>query len=165
MRRGAGWTALAVLGVAATGCGYGQRALFREDIRTVHVEMFTTREFRRDLEFMLTEAVKKRIETDTPYRLASREKADTILRGEVRGVRQAAFAPDPRTRQPRDKQMTLAVRLQWKDQRSGEYLLDQDLLLQAIDYLPPGGESEAFAEQKLIDRMAARIVRKLFAAW
>lgn len=165
MQRRGLWMSLAIGLSAATGCGYSQRAVFRDDIRTVHVEIFTTREFRRDLEFMLTEAVKKRIETDTPYRLASREKADTILRGEVRQVRQAAFAPDPRTRQPRDKQMTLAIRLQWKDQRSGKYLLDQDVLLQAIDYLPPGGESEAFAEQKLIDRMAARVVRRLFAAW
>ena len=156
---------LVLLAAGLTGCGYSARGLFRDDIRTVHVEMFTTREFRRDLEFMLTEAVKKRIETDTPYRLASREKADTILRGQVRQVRQAAFAPDPRTRQPRDKQMTLAVHVQWKDQRSGTYLLDQDVLLQAIDDLPPAGESEAFAEQKLIDRMAARIVRRLFAAW
>ncbi len=165
MRRAAAITALAIgLGLAA-GCGYSQRGVFRDDIRTVHVEIFGSREFRRDLEFMLTEAVKKRIETDTPYRLASREKADTILRGQVRQVRQAAFAPDPRTRQPRDKQMTLAIRLQWKDQRSGQYLLEQDVLLQAVDYLPPGGESEAFAEQKLIDRMAARIVRRLLAEW
>lgn len=148
-----------------TGCGYRSGELFRTDVKTVHVEMFETREFRRDLEFMLTEAVKKRINTDTPYRLASREKADTILKGEVLEERQAAFAPDFRTRQPRDKQMTMVVRMQWKDVGTGRMLVDRPLLLQGVDYLPPAGETEAFAQQKVIDRLAARIVAEMYNDW
>lgn len=148
-----------------TGCGYSSRGLYREDVRSVHVEIFTSREFRRDLEFHLTEAVQKRIGTDTPYRLAPKEKADTILRGQVLEVRQAAFAPDPISRQPRDIQLTLAVRVEWKDQRDGRILLDQPVLLQAVDYLPAPGETEAFAQRKAIDRMAARIVARMYDDW
>ena len=148
-----------------TGCGYSSDTLFRTDVKTVHVQMFETREFRRDLEFMLTEAVKKRIATDTPYRVAPREKADTILKGEVLEERQAAFAPGFRTRQPRDKQMTLVVRMEWKDVRSGRVLADRPLLLQAVDYLPPAGETEKAAQQKGIDRLAARIVAQMDNEW
>jgi len=155
---------LAVL-CCATGCGYGGGKLFRTDIRTVHVAMFETHEFRRNLEFMLTEAVKKRIATDTPYRVASAGNADTILSGEVLEVRQAALAPAFETRLPRDKQMTLVVRVEWKDLLSGKVLVEQPLLLEGIDYLPPAGESEPFAEQKVIERMAARIVSKLYDEW
>ena len=127
--------------------------------------MPVSREFRRDLEFLLTEAVKKRINAQTPYRLAPRENADTILRGEVLEVRQAAFAPDFRTRLPRDKQMTLAVRLQWQDQRTGRLLLDRPIQLAAGDYLPPAGESEPFAQQRVVARMAERIVARLYDDW
>jgi hypothetical protein len=148
-----------------TGCGYSSGALFRTDVKTVHVQMFETREFRRDLEFMLTEAVKKRIATDTPYRVAAREKADTILKGEVLEERQAAFAPDFRSRQPRDQQMTMVVRVQWKDVGTGRMLFDRPLLLQAGDYLPSAGESEEFAQQKVIDRLAARIVAQMYDEW
>jgi hypothetical protein len=148
-----------------TGCGYSSDQLFATDMKTVYVEMFESREFRRDLEFMLTEAVKKRIATDTPYRLAPKEKADTILRGEVLEERQAAFAPDFRSRQPRDKQMTLVVRVQWEDLRTGRVLVDRPLLLQAVDYLPPAGESEKFAQQKGVDRLAARIVAQMYNEW
>ena len=148
-----------------TGCGYSSDTLFRTDIETVHVQMFETREFRRDLEFMLTEAVKKRIATDTPYRVAPAEKADTILKGEVLEERQAAFAPGFRSRQPRDKQMTLVVRMEWKDVRTGRMLVDRPLLLQAVDYLPPAGETEEFAQQKGIDRLAARIVAQMYNDW
>lgn len=157
--------ALVVLAASLTGCGYRSDGLFRDGVRTVHVEIFASKEFRRGLEFQLTEAVQKRIGTDTPYRLASKEKADTILRGEVLEVRQAAFAPDPASRQPRDIQLTLAVRLEWKDQRTGEILLDQPVLLQAVDYLPAPGESEPFAQQKAIDKMAARIVARMYDEW
>ncbi len=153
--------ALAALG----GCGYRSDELFRPDVRTIYVDMFTSKEFRRDLEFSLTEAVKKRISMETPYRLAPREKADTILKGEVIEERQTAFAPDPESRLPREKQLTLAVKLQWKDQRTGRILMDQPVLLQAVDYLPPAGETEKFAQHKDIDRLAQRIIAKLYAEW
>jgi len=151
--------------VGLTGCGYSSDDLFRTDVKTVYVQMFDTREFRRDLEFMLTEAVKKRIATDTPYRIAPKEKADTILKGEVLEERQAAFAPDFRTRQPRDMQMTLIVRMEWKDVRTGRILVNRPLLLQGVDYLPPAGETEKFAQQKGIDRLAARIVAQMYNEW
>jgi len=147
------------------GCGYSSDQLFRTDVKTVYVEMFASREFRRDLEFLLTEAVKKRIATDTPYRLAPREKADTILRGEVLEERQAAFAPDFLTRQPRDKQMTLAVRVRWQDVNTGRLLMEREVLLQAVDYLPPAGETEKFAQQRAVDRLAARIVAQMYNDW
>lgn len=155
---------LAVLSVAP-GCGYRTDQLFRADVKTVYVDMFESKEFRRDLEFMLTEAVKKKIGTDTPYRLAPRDKADTILRGEILEVRQAAFAPSPLSRLPRDKEMMLAIHLEWKDLRSGNLLINQPVLLQAVDYLPPGGEREKFAEEKVIEKMASRVVARMYDDW
>ena len=164
-----GIVALALLGFLAlgvsSGCGYRTDQLFRADVKSVYVDMFESKEFRRDLEFMLTEAVKKKISSDSPYRLAPRDKADTILRGEILEVRQAAFAPDELTRLPRDKEMTLAIRLEWKDLRNGAMLVNQPILLQSLDYLPPGGESEAFAQDKVIEKMATRVVSKLYADW
>jgi hypothetical protein len=149
------------------GCGYrvGPAELYRPGIQTVHVQIFASKEFRRDLEFKLTEAIQKRIATDTPYRLASPEKADTILKGEVLEVRQAAFATDYESRLPREKQLTLAVRVQWQDVRTGRMLLDQPIELQAVDYLTPTGETEAFAQEKAIDRLAAKIVSKMYKEW
>jgi hypothetical protein len=150
------------LAVLLPGCGYRTGELFRPNIDTIHVEMFASKEFRRDLEFKLTEAVKKRINVDTPYRLAAKEKADTILTGEVLEERQAAFAPDYESRLPREKQLTLAVRVQWKDLRSGRVLVDQPVELQAADYLTPTGETEKFAQERAIDLMAKRIVAKMY---
>jgi hypothetical protein len=127
--------------------------------------MFESREFRRDLEFMLTEAVKKRIGMSTPYRLADKSKADTILTGAVLEERQAALAPDFRSRQPLEKQMTMVVKVQWKDLRTGKILMDQPLALQSVDYLFAAGETEKFAQQRAMDRLAERIVGKMYDEW
>ncbi len=147
------------------GCGYRQGDIYRPCIQTVHVEIFASKEFRRDLEFRLTEAIEKHINRDTPYRLAAQEKADTILKGEVLEERQAAYAPDYQSRQPREKTLTLGVRVQWKDLRSGRMLVDQPVELQSADYVPSEGESEAFAQEQAIDLLAARIVAMMYEDW
>lgn len=147
------------------GCGYSARGPFRTDIESVHVEVFDSREFRRDIEYNLTEAVKKRIGADTPYRVVSKERADTILRGELLEERQAAFAPDVRSRLPRETQLVLALRVEWKDLRSGQVLFERSFLLQGVDYVTPVGETEKFAQQKAVDGLARRIVRGLYEEW
>jgi hypothetical protein len=159
------WISIVVLLVVLPGCGYKAGGPYRTDIQTVYVEMFGSREFRRDLEFMLTEAVKKRIGADTPYRLAAREKADTILTGEVLEERQAAWAPDFLSRQPREKQLTLAVKLQWRDVRTGKLLADVPVQLQTVDYLTPTGETEKFAQERAVDGLARQIVAKMYEDW
>ena len=55
-----------VLGCMVTGCGYSADSLYRKNVRTVYVEMFHSKEFRRDIEFHLTEAVRKQIDRMTP---------------------------------------------------------------------------------------------------
>jgi hypothetical protein len=147
------------------GCGYRAGGPYRTDVRTVYVDMAGSKDFRRDLEFTLTEALKKRIGMDTPFRLAPREKADTILMTEVLEERQAAFAPDFKSRQPRDEQLTLAVHVQWKDVRTGRILVDHPALLQAVDYLPAAGEPEKLARERAIDRLAQRIVALMYEDW
>lgn len=148
-----------------TGCGYSSSGLYRGGVDSVYVNMFETRTFRRNLEFQLTEAVKKRINMHTPYKLESRERADTILEGEVLEERQASFAPDFGSRIPREIQLTLAVRLKWKDLRTGEVLFDRPVTLQAVDYLTPTGETERYAQQVAIDKMAERIMTYFYNDW
>jgi hypothetical protein len=160
--------AVALLVIAAcfaAGCGYRAGGPYRTDVRTVYVDMAGNKDFRRDLEFKLTEAIKKRIGTDTPYRLAAREKADTILETEILEERQAAFAPDFRSRQPRQEQLALTARVQWKEVRTGRILVDHPALVQAVDYQPPTGETEKFAQERAIDRLAAKIVTMMYEDW
>ena len=86
----------------SAGCGYTTQRPFPQNVSSVFVEMFHTKDFRRDLEFRLTEAVVKRIEMDTDYRIAPRKDADTVLSGELLEVTQNTLGEDFRTDLPRE---------------------------------------------------------------
>jgi hypothetical protein len=156
-------SALCTVLVVATGCGYRMQRPFREDVQTVYVPIFQSREFRRGLEFQLTEALKKRIEQDTPYRLAHRDQADTELIGEILEVRQAVLGNDFRTDLPRELSMLVVVRYHWKDLRSGEVLVERELAPMRVDYIPPVGEDFFEASQESLEDLAERIVESMMS--
>lgn len=174
MMRKTGLFALTILaGPWLTGCGYTTErdAAFRMEnsnkdrIRTVAVNIFESKEFRRGLELQLTEALAKRIEGETPFKLAKKERADTILTGEIREVRQATLGRDFETVTPRETAATIIIAFQWKDLRTGEVLLDRPNFVQTVDYVRPLNEDFYHASQKGIDRMAERIVEEMQSEW
>src|SRR3954447_9094481 len=100
-----------------TGCGYqhnGQvdtsgktsykwSSLYREDINTVAVPIFANKDFRRGVEFRLSEAVVKQMEAHTPYRVDPRARAGTILEGEIVSVDLSTLSRDVRTSIPQEQ--------------------------------------------------------------
>jgi hypothetical protein len=127
--------------------------------------MFRSREFRRDMEFQLTEALQKRILMDTDYKLADKARADTVLSGQVLEVRQATLGTDFRSDLPRETQATIFVSFQWKDLRTGKTLVDQPRFAQAVDYIRPVGENFFQASQEGVDDLAERIVEQMQIDW
>jgi len=161
------WRLMGVVGllVWAAGCGYGTRRPFPEGIRTVHVEMAQSREFRRDLEFDLTEALVKRIEMDTPYAIADAARADTVLSCEILEVRTRGLADEFRTRRPREVASSVFVRLRWRDQRTGETLLERPRFGVTTSYLPSVGETFRTGSIRAVDGLAEQIVEAMESAW
>jgi hypothetical protein len=149
--------------LASIGCGYSTRRPFPSDYASIHVQIFHNRGFRRDLEFRLTEALVKRIQLETDYKVVQRDRADTILTGELAPARQAAFARDFETTLPREIQLTMTAAFSWKDAGSGRVLSqgEQHLVTQATDYIPPVGETFFQGSQEAIEDLARRIVSQL----
>ncbi|MFQ5500922.1 MAG: hypothetical protein ACE5EQ_01320 [Phycisphaerae bacterium] len=160
---------LTLMGLLQIGCGYStdRQAHYRtqnagdDRIRTISLPVFGSREFRRDLELQLTEALAKRIESETPFKLAKRERADTELTGEIQEVRQGTIGRDFSTVRPRQTAATVIVSFQWKDLRTNEILVDRPRFVQVVDYIPPVGEGFHHGMQVNMDRMAERIVETL----
>jgi len=157
---------LAVLAAGAVGgCGYGTKRPFPDSVSTVYVDMFQSKEFRRGIEFRLTEAVRKRIDMDTDYRNAPRAQAHSILTGEVKEFRQSAFADDFRTDLPREMVGQLVVSYRWKDVRSGKILAENPNLVQECNYVRSLNETEFEGLGKAIDDLAERIVEGMESSW
>ncbi len=157
----------------AVGCGYSadRDDVIRtenadgERIRTVALHIFESREFRRGLELHLTEALAKRIEAETPFKLAKEQRADTLLTGEIREVRQGTLGRDFRDVKPRQTAATVIISFQWKDLRTGEILIDRPSFVQTVDYIRPVGEDFYHASQRAMDRFAERIVEQMESEW
>lgn len=164
------WAAVTVL--LTGGCGYMVGSGFREEIRSVHVPIFSSDASRRGLEFQLTDAVHKDIQKRSHYRLAKPPYADTELKGRIVDIRKNVLG-ETKQDDPRELQLTYAVEVTWVDLRNGSVLAEQrvpispDLvhLLTTSSFAPEIGQSMATANQSAIQQMARRIVDSMEAPW
>ena len=145
--------------------GYHWSSLYREDIQTVAVLIFTNKDFRRGVEFRLTEAVIKQLELHAPYKVVPKERADTILEGQLTSVHIGTLSRDFFTNLPREQQVVITLDLTWKDLRTGKILLQRHGLQQEGVYHPPLGEGEFAGTQQAIERFALVIVQEMQADW
>lgn len=157
--------ALLLVGCAAAGCGYSNESLHRDSVRTVYVDMFQSKSFRRGIEFQLTEAVRKQISRSTPYKNAERGRADTVLEGEVLEWDEASIGRDFVTNRPREMAGTLSVRYRWQDRRTGKLLVDRPLAVTTVQYVPPVGEQDYDGYELAVDQMARQIVESMETPW
>lgn len=173
------YTATAVLSLASllAGCccstdptkGYTTASLYRENIHTVAVPIWQRGQdvYRRGLEYQLTEAITKRIELDTPYKVVPKSRADSVLEGRISSIDQRVMSFDPNTGQARDIEIRMSVDFTWVDLRTGEVLVDQKNVHASGVYYFPAPFSEDFFEgsSEAVNQMAERVVESMEKPW
>ncbi len=157
------WALTFALG-AVLGCGYSSESLYPSNVRTVYVDMAQSKEFRRGIEFQLTEALRKEIDRMTPYRNAPREKADTLFTAEVLEWRESTLGRSW-TDKPRQTAATLAIRYRWQDMRTGKILAEHPRFITTVEYVRPAGETTYDAVDDATTKMARKIVESLARDW
>jgi hypothetical protein len=145
--------------------GYQWKSLYRGDVRTVAVPIFTNKDFHRGVEFSLTKAVQGDIEAHTPYKVTSRETADTILEGEIIGVKETTLDLNAVTATPQSQLLQITVNLVWKRIKTGEILMTRKSFEQTATYYPLLGESQQVGEQAAVEDLARGIVEQMEADW
>ncbi len=162
-----------------TGCGYNQtgsskneitsgyhwNSLFREDVQSVAVPIFTNKDYRRGVELRLTEAVIKQIETRAPYKVVPKDRADTVLEGQITQVWAAAITRDYQTNLPREQILNITVDLIWKDLRNGQILMQRKNFSRQVVFYPTLGEGEFIGSQDAVEKFAMDIVQEMQADW
>lgn len=158
-----------------SGCnmfGYTAGSPQVPNVRTVHVPVFQLEGYRRDVEYLLTEAVQREIKTRTPYQLTDEASADTILSGQVLRVRKDVLG-ETRFDDPREIQIGVGVEVIWTDRRSGQVLSRQTFSLGPqfrrqiahAEFAPELGHSMATALHDAVNRLAEQIVDMTETAW
>ena len=177
MRRCVTITALlAGLALVVLGCApyrVGTATLYPSDVATVHVPIFESDSFRRNLGERLTEAVCKRIESETPYKVVRSGNADSVLSGRILHDRKRVLVEN-RNDDVREVETSLYVVVTWT-KRDGT-LIAQNAMIPvdpslSVDVLglssvvPETGQSIATGHQKAIDRLAAQVVGMMETPW
>jgi outer membrane lipopolysaccharide assembly protein LptE/RlpB len=159
-------TILLLLSLAAefvAGCGYTTDSQYRGDVKTVAVPIWTRSRdvYYKDIEIRLTEALAKRVEAETPYKVADKRVADTELTGTLKSVKQRVLSFDPNSGFAREIQIRLIVDFTWKDLRSGEILLQRENYSITAEYilLQPFNEEFFQGTEDDINKLAERVVQ------
>lgn len=166
--------------------GYTTRPNYDPCIRTVRVPIFKNETFRQGLEFELTKAVIREIESKTPFKVVNAdESADTELVGKIVG-RSKNVVNFNQLGEVRDAEGTLTVEVNWKDLRvaagpdplsapfplpGGPPMLPpstskKKVLVQSMaSFRPELGQSLTSAEQTMVNNMAVQIISMMEQPW
>ncbi len=145
--------------------GYKWSSLYRQDIKTIAVPIFTNIDFSRGDELALTKAVVMQIEQRTPYKVVDRDKADTIIEGQVTNVKRQTLSSDRQSALPQEQLYGIKVDFTWKDLRTGKILVERRGFEQNAAYYPTLGESRSQGQLNTAEQLAIAIVQELEADW
>jgi hypothetical protein len=156
--------------LAFGGCGlfsgYSDKPLFPDDISTIYVEMFENQSFWRGVESKVTEALAKRIEAETPYKIvSSRDIADSVIRGQILSVGQSVVSIERETGLALEREVELRAVVNWKNFKTAEMLLNNEGVSGSATYSDLMEQSFEYGSSLAANKMAARIVELMETRW
>ena len=146
--------------------GYSDESLFPQDVRSVYVEMFDNRSFWRGVEYELTDALAKRIEADTPYKIiSSRDRADTLISGQIVGVSESELTSERETGRALEKELQLRVVVNWKNLKTGDLLIDNQAVAASASFSEWQNQGFNYASALAANNLARKIVELMEKEW
>ena len=146
--------------------GYSSESLFPEDVGSVYVEMFENQSFWRGVEYGLTDALAKRIELETPYKIiSSRDRADTVISGQIVRVGKSTLSRERRTGRALEKDVRLRAVVDWKNLKTGELLIDNQSVSATASFSEWQDQGFNYASALAANNLAREIVRLMEKEW
>jgi hypothetical protein len=154
--------------VLLAGClgGYSSQPLYSQDVKSIYVEMFDNTTFRRDLEYDLTDAIAKRIDAETPYKIVSdRSRADTVLSGKIIAINDAALTVERSVGRALESQAEVIAQFSWKNLQTGQYLIENKKISATAAYSEFQQQGFDYASKSAANKLAERIVEQMQTEW
>lgn len=156
---------------ALGGCGspvggYSTESLFPENIATVRLEMFDNRSFRRGVEYEFTDALGKRIESATPYKIVTDpDRADSVISGQLLSIGEATLTIERNTARPLEKEVVIAAAVNWKDLKTGKMMINNQTVTASATYSGFQNQDFTYASSLAANRLAAKVVELMEQRW
>ena len=167
--RGALVLELMLMALLSAGCaGYHVGPVTQRNFKSIAVPMFQNRTLRPQLEAQISNAIIKGLQQDGSLRIESEPHADVVLDGAViRYQRTALRSLRTDTGVPREYEITITVRVEAKDRRTGEVVLKSTEVSGKSDVFI--GTDQQSAELQVLplitDDVARKVVGLLVESW
>lgn len=153
-----------------SGCaifkGYSNKSLFPGNVKSVCLEMFDNQTFRRGIEYELSDALSKRIETETPYKIVSdRNRADTIISGRIVSIGETALSTERETGRIMEKEVELVAVVNWKNLNTGQLLINNKTVNSAASYSEYQMQDFKYGSSLAANKLARNIVELMEVKW
>lgn len=155
-----------ILGGCDFAKGYSNQSLYPSDVTSVYLEMFDNKTFRRGVEYELTDALSKRIEAQTPYKIISdSDRADTVLTGQIISIREQALSTERETGLVLEKQLEIRAVVNWENLKTGKLLIDNQTVTVAATYSEYQTQEFKYASTLAANNLATKIVELMENEW
>jgi len=161
---------IAAVCLALCGCaemsGYSDEPLFPQNVSSVCLEMFDNQTFRRGVEYELSDALAKRIEVDTPYKLVSSlDRADTVIGGQIISMEIFELSTEREIGRVLEQELELRAMVNWKNLKTGELLIDNQLVSASASYSTYQMQDFKYASTLAANNLAQKIVELMEEKW
>lgn len=147
--------------------GYSSKSVYPANVRTVAVPIFTSQSFTRNVEFELTDALIKEIESRTPYKVVPDSRADTIILGQIKSVQLEQLSKSRFTGLSEEVVVGVTVDFTWRDLRSNRVLVERKAFSGHGLFVPsrPTGEPVELGQFSAVQQLARDVVGELRSEW
>lgn len=149
------------------GCnGYTNESLYPQGVSTVCIEMFDNESFQRGVEYELTDALAKRIEAQTPYKIVSdKNRADSVINGKITLVATSVLTAERQTGRAMEKEVGITAVVNWKNLKTGQLLLDNRPVSASASFSEWQNQGVEYASTLAANELAQRIVEEMEIEW
>jgi hypothetical protein len=128
--------------------------------------MFDNRSFWRGVEYKLTDALAKRIESQTPYKVvSSRDRADSVISGQIVSIDQGALSRERQTGRLLEKEVLLEAVVSWKNLKTGELLMNNQTVNASASFSEWQSQGFDYASALAANKLAQQIVEQMEKGW
>ena len=161
---------LCICCLGLSGCdgmlGYSNESMFPKNVHSVCLKMFDNQSFRRGVEYDLSDALAKRIELETPYKIISNaDRADTIISGQILSITEFALSTDREIGSILEKEVELRAVVDWKNLKTGDLLIDHQEVRASASYSPYQMQDFKYASSLAANNLARKIVELMERKW
>ena len=128
--------------------------------------MFENKTFNRGFEYTLTDALAKRIEAHTPYKIVSdKSRADSVISGIVTGVGKTSLSTDQETGRVLEYGVIANVVFSWKNLKTGEMIAEDELVEGVSSYSQWQNQGFGYGAAIAANNAAVKIVELMETPW